>query len=127
MNPEFLLDRQIVNFLYLVASVLFIVGIKGLTHPRTAVRGNALGALGMLVAVLATFAGRGLDYGYILAAIAAGSLVGAVVATRIQMTSMPEMVALFNGFGGAASALVARRRPSRPTSLPRRTRCPRSR
>jgi len=96
-----------INLAYLVASILFILGIKGLTHPRTAVRGNATGALGMFVAIVATFAARGLDYGWILGAIALGSAVGAIAAARIPMTGMPEMVALFNGFGGAASTLVA--------------------
>jgi len=96
-----------VNLAYLLASVLFIMGIKGLTHPRTAVRGNAIGALGMFIAILATFVAKGLDFGYILASIAVGSAVGAVAAARVPMTGMPEMVALFNGFGGLASTLVA--------------------
>ncbi|MCA9751604.1 MAG: NAD(P)(+) transhydrogenase (Re/Si-specific) subunit beta, partial [Gemmatimonadetes bacterium] len=105
--PEFFLELGWINLAYLVASILFIMGIKGLTHPRTAVRGNALGALGMLVAVVATFLAKGLAFPYILAAIAVGSLIGAVAAARVPMTAMPEMVALFNGFGGAASTLVA--------------------
>ncbi|MBZ0269935.1 NAD(P)(+) transhydrogenase (Re/Si-specific) subunit beta [bacterium] len=83
------------------------MGIKGLTHPRSAVRGNALGALGMLVAILATCLAKGLDFGYILASVALGSAVGAIAAARVPMTGMPEMVALFNGFGGLASTLVA--------------------
>ena len=107
MSTEFVLDAGWITLAYLVSSVLFIMGIKGLTHPRTAVRGNMLGALGMLVAILATFAGRGLDVGLILASVAVGSLIGGVAAIRVQMTGMPEMVALFNGFGGAASMLVA--------------------
>ena len=107
MNSEFFIDRGWVNLAYLVASILFIMGIKGLTHPRTAVRGNLLGATGMLLAVLATFTGRGLDYRLILAAIALGSVAGALVAMKIAMTAMPQMVALLNGFGGAASVLVA--------------------
>jgi proton-translocating NAD(P)+ transhydrogenase subunit beta len=96
-----------VNLAYLLASVLFIMGIKGLTHPRTAVRGNAIGALGMLIAILATFVAKGLNFGYILASIVLGSFAGAIAAARVPMTGMPEMVALFNGFGGLASTLVA--------------------
>jgi NAD(P) transhydrogenase subunit beta len=107
VNADFFVDVKIVNLLYLIASVLFILGIKGLTHPRTAVRGNLLGALGMLLAILATFVAKGLNIGLILAAIALGSAVGAIAAVRVQMTAMPEMVAIFNGFGGIASTLVA--------------------
>ena len=98
---------------YLVASILFILGLKGLTHPRTAVRGNFLGALGMLLAVVVTFLDRGVlgsgtqGYVLILAAMLLGSAIGAVLALRIQMTAMPQMVALLNGLGGGASVLVA--------------------
>ena len=103
------MDREIlINLAYLLAGVLFIFGLKGLTHPRTAVRGNLLGALGMLVAVVATLVDQQIvSYTLILAGIVVGSAVGAVLAQRIQMTAMPQLVALFNGFGGAASALVA--------------------
>ena len=93
---------------YLLASVLFILGLKGLTHPRTAVRGNILGALGMLLAVLVTLLDRRIvDWTVILAGLVVGSAIGAVLAAKIQMTAMPQLVALFNGLGGAASALVA--------------------
>jgi NAD(P) transhydrogenase subunit beta len=99
----------LVNLAYLVASVLFILTFKGLSHPRTAVRANLLGALGMLVAVAATFTlvtgGPG-TWGLILGAVALGAAVGALLALKIRMTAMPQMVALLNGFGGAASALV---------------------
>ncbi len=97
---------------YLLSAVLFILGLKYLGSPRTAVRGNQLGASGMLVAVLVTliaqFGGEGI-VGWTLIAIGlgAGTLIGAVMAKRVEMTGMPEMVALFNGFGGAASAVVA--------------------
>ncbi len=103
----------IINLTYLVASILFIFGIKGLTHPRTAVRGNLLGATGMLLAVVATLAdeqvlGAGaLSLGHILAGVALGSAIGATLALKIQMTAMPQMVALLNAFGGGASALIA--------------------
>ncbi len=93
---------------YLVAAVLFILGLKGLTHPRTAVRGNLLGACGMLLAVVATLLSRQiLSFELILAGVVAGALVGGVLAVRIEMTAMPQLVALFNGFGGVASVLVA--------------------
>ncbi|RMH38010.1 MAG: NAD(P)(+) transhydrogenase (Re/Si-specific) subunit beta [Deltaproteobacteria bacterium] len=103
------MDRtSIINLAYLLASVLFILGLKGLTHPRTAVRGNLIGALGMFVAVAAVLLSRGIvDWGEILAGVAVGSLIGAVLAVKIQMTAMPQLVALFNGFGGGASVLVA--------------------
>jgi H+-translocating NAD(P) transhydrogenase subunit beta len=96
------------NWGYLLAAILFIAGLKGLTHPRTAVRGNFLGALGMLVAVLTAlvFAVR-LNWVLIFAGLLIGSAVGAILARRIQMTAMPQLVGLFNGFGGGASFLVA--------------------
>ncbi len=103
----FLIDIGWVNLAYVVASILFIDGLKGLTHPRTAVRGNLVSAVGMLLAVVVTLLANGLDYTWILVGAVIGGLVGAVAATRVQMTQMPEMVALFNGFGGGASVLVA--------------------
>lgn len=92
---------------YLVAAVLFIFGIKGMTHPRTAVRGNLLGATGMFLAVLVTLLQRDVSLGLVLAGIAVGGVVGMLLATRVEMTQMPQLVALFNGFGGIASVLVA--------------------
>jgi len=93
---------------YLIAAILFILGLKGLGRPRTAVRGNQLSALGMLVAVVVTVADDAIvSYGVILAGLAVGTIVGSLLATRVQMTAMPELVALFNGFGGAASVFVA--------------------
>ena len=96
---------------YLLSAALFIFGLKKLGHPRTAPFGNQLGALGMLVAVLTTIFSMQLagDAQWVLigAGIALGSLIGYMMAVRVQMTGMPELVALFNGFGGAASALVA--------------------
>ncbi len=107
MNHQFLLPEAWINLAYLIAAVLFIYGLKGLTHPRTAVRGNFLGAVGMFIAMVATALAMGLDYAYIVIGIVAGGLIGGVAAYKVKMTSMPEMVALFNGFGGAASILVA--------------------
>ena len=100
--------KIIQNLAYLVAAVLFIRGLKGLTHPRTAVRGNLTGSLAMLIAVLATLWGGGVvSWTWIIAGLLIGSVVGTVMALRVPMTSMPELVAVFNGFGGGASALVA--------------------
>ena len=92
---------------YLVAAVLFILGIKGMTHPRTAVRGNMLGAVGMLLAVIVTLLIAETPLWVIVAGLLVGGGVGIVFATRVQMTQMPQLVALFNGFGGIASVLVA--------------------
>lgn len=98
----------LINFAYLVAATLFVLGFKGLSSPRTAVRANMIGALGMLIAVVATLLDRGIvSYGVILAGLGAGSAIGAVLALNIRMTAMPQMVALLNGFGGGASVLVA--------------------
>jgi len=97
-----------INLAYLVAAVLFIIGLKGLSSPRTAPRGNMLGAVGMLIAIIATLVDRSvLSFGWIIAGMVVGSAIGAYIARTVKMTAMPEMVALLNGFGGAASLLVA--------------------
>lgn len=103
------MDKQtLITLAYLAASVLFILGLKGLTHPRTAVRGNWTGALGMLIAILATLVHSEIvGYGVIIAGLVIGAAIGATLAYRVPMTGMPQMVALLNGFGGGASALVA--------------------
>jgi NAD(P) transhydrogenase subunit beta len=93
---------------YLIAAVLFIVGLKGLSHPRTAARGNLLGALGMFLAVIVTLMDRHIvGFPVIIIGLVAGTLIGIVLALKIQMTAMPQLVGLFNGLGGAASVLVA--------------------
>ena len=96
---------------YLISASLFILGLKKLGHPRTAPAGNQLGAMGMLVAVLTTVADMHLEGGaqwtLIISGILVGSAIGYIMAVKVEMTGMPELVALFNGFGGAASALVA--------------------
>ena len=96
---------------YLISASLFILGLKKLGHPRTAPAGNQLGAMGMLVAVLTTVADMHLEGGaqwtLIISGILVGSVIGYIMAVKVEMTGMPELVALFNGFGGAASALVA--------------------
>jgi len=93
---------------YLVAAVCFILALKGLSSPRTARRGNLIGALGAVLACAVAFASRELDHlGPILIAVAIGTGLGVVGAFRVQMTQMPQLVALFNGVGGGAAALVA--------------------
>ena len=97
-----------VQLAYLVAAIFFIVALKGLSSPRTARRGNLIGAAGAVIATAVVFAERDLDHVLpILVAVAVGSLVGVVGAQRVQMTQMPQLVALFNGVGGGAAALVA--------------------
>ncbi len=94
--------------LYLIAAVCFILALKGLSSPKTARRGNLIGAAGALIAVVTVFLSSKLDnIPWILAAIAVGSAIAAPVARRVQMTQMPQLVALFNGVGGGAAALVA--------------------
>ena len=103
--------ENFISLAYLVAAVLFILGLKGLTHPRTAVRGNLLGALAMLIAIVVTLLNNKLGFmpGYMLIGIGlvVGTVIGVFLAVRIKMTAMPQLVALFNGLGGAASVLVA--------------------
>jgi NAD(P) transhydrogenase subunit beta len=101
-----------VELAYLLAGVLFIVGLKGLTSPRTARRGNRIAALGMLVAIIVVVVDLiGLDaklaWGIVVAGMFVGGGIGAFLALRVQMTDMPQLVAAFNGFGGGSSALVA--------------------
>ena len=98
----------LVGILYLVSAVLFIFGLKGLTRVRTARRGNAIASLAMLLAIVATLLAVDLMKPiWIVVGLLVGSLIGIIAAIRVQMTAMPEMVALFNGCGGAASVLVA--------------------
>ena len=100
-------QQHFINIAYLVAGILFILGLKGLTHPRTAVRGNLLGAIAMLIAIVATLCNQEvLGYKTIALGVLVGAIVGAVMAIKVQMTAMPQLVALFNGFGGGASILV---------------------
>ena len=97
---------------YLLSAALFIFGLKKLGHPRTAPLGNQYGALGMLVAVITTvidmqLSAGGMNWELIVAGLFVGSIIGIIMVIKVEMTGMPELVALFNGFGGAASALVA--------------------
>ena len=94
--------------LYLLGAVLFIVGLKRLSSPATARNGNRLAAIGMLIAIVTTLVyGEILSFTGIVVAMIVGSLIGGVFAKTVKMTGMPQMVALLNGFGGGASALVA--------------------
>jgi NAD(P) transhydrogenase subunit beta len=93
---------------YLVSAVLFILALKGLTHPATARRGNLYGMLGMLIAIVATLLGNQVQsYGLIAVGIAGGAVIGIIVALRIQMTAMPQLVAALHSFVGMAAVLVA--------------------
>ena len=95
------------NLVYIAAAVLFIFGLKMLTSPATARKGNLISAIGMLLAVVVTLLSRGIiDYKWIAVGIIAGSIIGAFSARLVAMTQMPQMMALFNGFGGITSLLV---------------------
>lgn len=102
------MGTNLINIIYLVAAICFIFGLKGLTSPRTAPRGNLLGAAGMLLAILATLLDQHiLTFQLIIIGLVVGAAIGGYLALTVQMTAMPQMVAAFNGFGGGASALVA--------------------
>ncbi|HHT9140050.1 MAG TPA: NAD(P)(+) transhydrogenase (Re/Si-specific) subunit beta [Candidatus Tripitaka californicus] len=109
----------ITNLAYLISAILFILGLKGLSSPRTARRGNLLAAMGMLVAVVVTLFDRQIiNFTYIIAGIAIGGSIGAISAWQVPMTAMPQMVAVLNGSGGGASAMVAVAEFLRMTSQP---------
>ena len=93
---------------YIISAILFIVGIKKLGKVNTARQGNFLSSVGMLIAIVATlYKMETIPLTWILSGVALGTLIGVFSAIKVAMTSMPEMVAIFNGFGGGASALVA--------------------
>lgn len=99
---------QLIDIAYLVAVILFILGIKYMGHPDSARRGNLMAAAGMGLAMLATFFMPGLqNIGIIVLAIVLGSVAGYIMSKRVAMTAMPQMVSFFNGMGGAAAALIA--------------------
>lgn len=99
---------DLIQLIYLVATGIFIIGIKRLGSPATARSGNQLAALGMFIGVVVTlFDQQIITYEYIIAGIIVGAAIGATAAKKVEMTAMPEMVAIFNGFGGGASAVVA--------------------
>jgi H+-translocating NAD(P) transhydrogenase subunit beta len=106
---SFLQKREFIDVLYIVAFSLFIYGLMGLTGPRTAVRGNQIAAVGMGIAVVATLLlpELGSNWALIIVGVVIGTLVGVPAARNVKMTAMPQMVALFNGVGGGAVALIA--------------------
>ena len=98
----------IIALAYLLSAILFILGLKNLGSPKTARRGNQLAMTAMLIAIIVTLTKNEiLDYTLIIVGLIIGSAIGAIIARKIQMTAVPQMVALFNGLGGCASALVA--------------------
>ncbi len=102
------MSPALITLTYLVASACFILGLKRLSSPRTAQTGNRLAAVGMLIAIVTTLLHENIvRFEGIVAGVAIGALIGAVTAQRVKMTAMPQMVAILNGFGGGASALVA--------------------
>lgn len=104
---------SILEITYVVASVLFILGLKMLSHPLTARRGNIYAAIGMIMAIVATILfhqkeGKPIgNIGFIIGAIVIGTVIGWVIAKRVRMTAMPQLVSFFNGMGGAAAALIS--------------------
>jgi NAD(P) transhydrogenase subunit beta len=99
-------SQTLIDLGYIIASILFILGIKMLGRPETARRGNLVSALGMLIAIVAVLFECCLDFSWVITGLVIGSLVGLIAARTVKMTSMPQMVALLNGFGGIASFLV---------------------
>ena len=99
-------SQTLIDLGYIVASILFILGIKMLGRPERARRGNMVSALGMLIAIVAVLFECCLDFTWVITGLVIGSLIGVIAARTVKMTSMPQMVALLNGFGGIASFLV---------------------
>jgi H+-translocating NAD(P) transhydrogenase subunit beta len=107
-TATFLQDPDFIRSLYLVAFALFILDLRLMNHPRTARKGNLIGAIGMGIAVIATLLIRSVgDYGLIALGVVIGTAVGVPAARSVKMTAMPQMVALFNGVGGGAVALIS--------------------
>jgi NAD(P) transhydrogenase subunit beta len=108
LASSFLQDQSFLDVLYIIAFGLFIQGLRGLSGPTTAVRGNRIAAVGMVIAIVATLLNRGEgNWGLIALGIALGTAVGVPAARQVKMTAMPQMVALFNGVGGGAVFLIA--------------------
>ena len=113
---SFTQGQSILEFCYLLAALLFVVGLKMLSHPETARRGNFWAAFGMILAMVATIVlhkdgeGQGIkNIGLIVGAVLVGSVFGWIIARRIKMTAMPQLVSFLNGTGGAAAALISLR------------------
>jgi NAD(P) transhydrogenase subunit beta len=98
---------EVLSLVYLLGAVAFIIGLKRLSGPRTARSGNLVAALGMLLVIVITLVDFTVSWAVVVAGLVVGAAIGAVLAIRVQMTAMPQLVAAFNGFGGLASALVA--------------------
>ena len=104
---------SILSVCYLVASITFIIGLKMLSNPSTARKGNLIAAAGMIIAIAGTIFlykndGKRLgNYGWIFSAVIIGSIIGVLIARKVKMTSMPELVSFFNGMGGACAALIS--------------------
>src|SRR5215211_1523091 len=107
------MELNILTVCYLIGSLTFIVGLKMLSNPATARRGNLIAAAGMTVAIIGTIFlyeedGRKLgNYAWIFGGIIVGGVIGTLAAKKVKMTAMPEMVSLFNGMGGACAALIS--------------------
>src|SRR5688572_18162175 len=107
------MQLNILTICYLIGSVTFIIGLKMLSNPATARKGNLVAAAGMIVAILGTIflyeeGGYKLkNYGWIFGGILIGSIIGTLAAKKVKMTAMPEMVSMFNGMGGACAALIS--------------------
>ena len=107
-----------IDLSYLISAICFIYGLKMLSHPKTARKGNIIASLGMLIAIIATvYLGTELDIKMIAVAMIIGSIIGAFFAIKVEMTQMPQLVAIFNGFGGSASALAASSSKKHPLNL----------
>ncbi|OFZ84101.1 MAG: NAD synthetase [Bdellovibrionales bacterium RIFOXYD1_FULL_55_31] len=101
-------NQDIFSLVYLIATILFILGLKGLASPKTALRGNLFAMIGMMIAVVATIINPEVkNYGWLTAGLAIGALIGSTVALRIQMTAMPQLVAALHSFVGLSAVLVA--------------------
>ncbi|MCH7402124.1 NAD(P)(+) transhydrogenase (Re/Si-specific) subunit beta [Belliella kenyensis] len=105
---------NILEIAYLIASLTFVIGLKMLSHPESARKGNLIAALGMLIAVIATITiyqpfdeSKVLNYGLIALGLVLGTIIGTMMAKKVKMTAMPQMVSFFNGMGGACAALIA--------------------
>ena len=109
-----MISLNILDISYLIASLTFVIGLKMLSHPETARKGNLIAALGMLIAIIATLvlyqpfdAEKLTNYGLIGLGLVVGTVIGTIMAKKIKMTAMPQMVSFFNGMGGACAALIA--------------------
>ena len=112
-NISFTMGDALLELIYVIASVLFIIGLKMLSSPKTAKRGNLWAALGMVMAIIATITLHEMDgepiknVGWIIGAIVLGTIIGWAIAVKIKMTAMPQLVSFFNGMGGASAALIS--------------------